>query len=57
MGMGFFDIAWRAAAEAYGASRAEKYGKVARAWRVVQMLMVIVLILAIVWAANSGAEG
>ena len=46
--MGFFDTAWRSAAEQYGANRAEKYGAIARFGRAVALLAALALIVGIV---------
>ena len=52
--MGFERDAWRGAAQAYGAARAEKYGRFYKAWRTVQLLMIVALLMGIVivWATR-----
>jgi hypothetical protein len=55
--MGFFEKAWGSAAETYGAARAEKWGKVARFWRALQLLLGVLLIIGIVYMWTLGQEG
>lgn len=47
--MGFFDHAWKAAAEQYGADRSEKYGKIARFWAGLQVVAIILFVAAIAY--------
>lgn len=46
--MGFYERAWNSAADSYGAARAEKYGRIARFWRGVQIMMILGLALGII---------
>jgi hypothetical protein len=54
--MGFFETAHKAGAEAYGAARAEKYGRRAKAVRVIQLIGIVVLAIGIVylWSIGQG---
>jgi hypothetical protein len=46
--MGFYERAWNSAADGYGATRAEKYGRIARFCRGVQIMMILGLVLGII---------
>lgn len=51
--MSFFGRAWYAAAEQYGRDRSEAYGRWAKLWRAVQLVMIVLLVLGIVWASGG----
>lgn len=55
--MGFFETARKSGAEAYGAARAEKYGRIAKFWRGVQLFMVGVLVVGILIVVTIGQGG
>ncbi|MET0415992.1 MAG: hypothetical protein ABW022_08230 [Actinoplanes sp.] len=52
--MGFMDRAWESAAEEYGKARAEKYGRIMKAWRTIQVLAGIGLGLGILYLWHLG---
>lgn len=55
--MGFFRTAWHAGADQYGRSRAEQYGRRARAGRLVAVLAIVMLVIGIVVAVQGGLGG
>jgi len=55
--MDFFDRAWNSAAEQYGRDRSEKYGRFARAWRLIQLAAIVALVVGISLAASGGLGG
>jgi len=57
MGMGFMDRAWNSAADEYGRARAEKYGRLMKVWRVVQVVACLVLAAGIAYLAHLGQQG
>lgn len=52
--MGFFEDARKAGAEAYGARRAEKYGRQEKAKRVLGVIAAVLLFLACVYMYRLG---
>jgi hypothetical protein len=52
--MGFMDRAWNSAAEEYGRVRAEKYGRLIRIWRGVQVLAGIALTIGVIYCYHLG---
>jgi len=55
--MGFMDRAWDSAADEYGKNRAEKYGRLMRAWRAIQVVACLLLALGIAYMAHTGGQG
>lgn len=55
--MGFYERAYGAAAEEYGRQRAEKYGRIARAWQVVKVTAAIALVIGIIYMWHVGGQG
>lgn len=54
--MGFYERAWNSAADKYGMDRSEKYGRVARFGRLLQLAGIVVLVV-LVSLAVSGTWG
>ena len=54
--MSFFGRAYGAAADEYGKQRAEKYGRVARAWRGFQIVVIIALGIGIFYMWSVGHQ-
>jgi hypothetical protein len=54
--MDFMGRAWNSAAEEYGRVRAEKYGRLMRVWRTIQVCMGIALALGIVYLWHVGGQ-
>jgi hypothetical protein len=57
MCMGFMDRAWNSAADEYGRARAEKYGRIMRVWRAIQVCIGIALALGIAYLRHVGGQG
>lgn len=55
--MGFFSTARRAGAEAYGAKRAEQYGRRAKAWAALGFLLAAALVVGCVLAVQGALGG
>lgn len=55
--MSFYKTAWHAGAAEYGRTRAEKYGRRAKALTMLGMLAAALLVVGIVVAANGGFGG
>jgi hypothetical protein len=55
--MGFGQHAWKAAAEQYGANRAEKYGAIFKIVVFLQVVMCIVFAVGIIYLINIGPRG
>lgn len=55
--MSFHRRAWHAAAAQYGSDRSEKYGRIARAIRVVKIIAVVMLVAGIFYLWRLGQHG
>lgn len=49
----FHERAWNAAADAYGAARAEKWGKWARFLLLMKLVAIAVMVMGIAWACGG----
>lgn len=52
--MDFYSRAWTAAAENYGAARAEKWGRWARLWQTIKIVAIIALALGLFYLVQRG---